>query len=157
MLFATLVLILSAALVCFYFQVTCQKILCRQFDREYYQAVASANRLEFLSVRDSLEGLAGPVSHARLRTMLKCDFLALTYLLKVASNVNPHNSREERFLVLYFRCLFLSLDVRHSLGLGEKKAILNLTSVLQHFANVIGQRVNAVTVGCLPADYLVNF
>jgi hypothetical protein len=157
MIVAALILILSTALFFFYFQVTCQKILRRQFDREYFQSIASANRLEFPALRKSLEEFGAPADYPRLRMMLKCDFLALTYLLKNAANVNQRYSREERLLILYFRWQFLSLAVRRLLKVGEKKAILRLTSVLQYFANVIGQRVNSVRFGNLTAaDYLLN-
>jgi len=157
MIVAVLVLILSTALFFFYFQVTCQKILRRQFDREYFQSIANANRLEFPSLRKSLEEFGPPVDYSRLRMMLKCDFLALTYLLKNAANVNQRYSYEERLLILYFRWQFLSLAVRRLMRVGENKAILRLTSVLQYFANVVGQRVNAVKFGNLTAaDYLLN-
>ena len=154
---ATFVLILSAALLFFYIQVACQKILRRQFDREYFQSIVNANRLEFPSLRKSLEEFGAPVDYPRLRMMLKCDFLALTYLLKNAANVNQRYSGEERLLILYFRLQFLSLAARRLLKVGEKKAILRLTSVLQYFANVVGQRVNTVRFGNLTvADYLLN-
>jgi hypothetical protein len=157
MILAALILILSTALFFFYLQVTCQKILRRQFDREYFQSIANANRLEFPSLRKSLEEFDAPVDYPRLRVMLKCDFLALTYLLKNAANVNRDYSNQERLLILYFRWLFLSLAVRRLLKVGEKKAILKLTSVLQYFANVVGQRVNTVRFGNLTAaDYLLN-
>jgi hypothetical protein len=157
MILAALVLILSTALFFFYFQVTCQKILRRQFDREYFQSIVNANRLEFPSLRKSLEEFGAPVDYPRLRMMLKCDFLALTYLLKNAANVNQRYSNEERLLILYFRWQFLSLAVRRLLKVGEKKAVLKLTSVLQYFANVVGQRVNTVRFGNLTAaDYLLN-
>jgi hypothetical protein len=157
MILAALILILSTALFFFYFQVTCQKILRRQFDREYFQSIANANRLEFPSLRKSLEEFGPPVDYPRLRMILKCDFLALTYLLKNAANVNQRYSNEERLLILYFRWHFLSLAVRRLLKVGEKKAILRLTSVLQYFANVVGQRVNTVRFGNLTAaDYLLN-
>jgi len=157
MIFAALILILSTALFFFYFQVTCQKILQRQFDREYFQSIVNANRLEFPSLRKSLEEFGAPIDYPRLRMMLKCDFLALTYLLKNAANLNQRYSREERLLILYFRWLFLSLSVRRLLKVGEKKAILKLTSILQYFANVVGQRVDTVKFGNLTvADYLLN-
>jgi hypothetical protein len=89
--------------------------------------------------------------------MLRCDFLALTYLLKNAANVNQRYTYDERLLILYFRWQFLSLAVRRLLKLGENTAILRLTAVLQYFANVVGQRVNAVKFGNLTAaDYLLN-
>jgi len=157
MLVAVLILILSTALFFFYFQVTCQRILGRQFDREYFQSIANANRLEFPSLRKSLEEFDAPLDYSRLRMMLKCDFLALTYLLKNAANVNQRYSHEERLLILYFRWQFLSLALRRLLRLRENKAILKLTAVLQYFANVVGERVNAVKFGNLTAaDYLLN-
>jgi len=157
MIFAALILILSTALFFFYFQVTCQRILRRQFDREYFQSIVNANRLEFPSLRKSLEEFGAPIDYPRLRMMLKCDFLALTYLLKNAANLNQRYSREERLLILYFRWQFLSLAVRRLLGVGEKKAILKLTSILQYFANVVGQRVDTVKFGNLTvSDYLLN-
>jgi len=49
------------------------------------------------------------------------------------------------------------LGLRRLLRLGENAAILRLTAVLQYFANVVGQRVNAVKFGNLTAaDYLLN-
>jgi hypothetical protein len=157
MILAALILILSTALFFFYFQVTCQRILRRQFDREYFHSIVNANRLEFPSLRKSLEEFGAPVDYPRLRMMLKCDFLALTYLLKNAANVNQRYSGEERLLILYFRWQFLSMAVRRLLRFGEKKAILRLTSVLQYFANVVGQRVNTVRFGnWTAADYLLN-
>jgi len=157
MIVAVLILILSTALFFFYFQVTCRKILCRQFDREYFQSIANANRLEFPSLRRSLEDFGAPVDYSRLRMMLRCDFLALTYLLKNAANVNQSYTYDERLLILYFRWQFLSLAVRRLLKFGENTAILRLTAVLQYFANVVGQRVNAVKFGNLTAaDYLLN-
>jgi hypothetical protein len=157
MILAALILILSTALFFFYFQVSCQKVLRRQFDREYYQSIVNANRLEFPSLQKSLEEFGAPVDYPRLRMILKCDFLALAYLLKNAANVNQRYSNEERLLILYFRWLFLSLAARRLLRFGQKQAILRLTSVLQYFANVVGQRVNTVRFGNLTAtDYLLN-
>ena len=156
MIVAALILILSMAMFFFYFQATCQRILRRQFDWDYFQSIAKANRLEFPSLRKSVEEFDAPVEYSRLRSMLQCDFLALTYLLKNVQNVKRRYSNEERLLILYFRCQFLSLAVRRLLKLSDNKAILKLTSVLQYFANVVGQRVGAVKFGHLNADYLPN-
>jgi len=147
MILAALILILSTAMFFFYFQATCQKVLRRQFDREYFQSIAKAVRLEFPSLRKSLEEVQAPVDYSRLSMMLRCDFLALTYLLDNVAGASQRYSWEERLLVLYFRWQFLSLAVRHLLKVGENKAILRLASVLQYFANVVGQRLDAVEFG----------
>jgi len=88
---------------------------------------------------------------------LRCDFLALTYLLKNAANVNQRYTYEERLLIVYFKLVFVSLITRHWLKLRETPAILKLTSILQYFANVVGERVNTARFGNLTAsDYLLN-
>jgi hypothetical protein len=157
MILSSLILALSMAMVFFYFQATCQKILRRQFERDYFQSIASVIRLEFPYLRKSLEEFGAPTDYSRLPKMLKSDFLALTYLLKNSADVKPGNSYEERLLILYFRCQLLSLAVRHLVKVGEKKAILRLTSVLQYFANVVGQRVNTVGFGnSTTADHLFS-
>jgi len=156
MIVAALILILSMAMFFFYFQATCQRILRRQFDWDYFQSIAKANRLEFPSLRKSVEEFDAPVEYSRLRSMLQCDFLALTYLLKNVENVKRRYSNEERLLILYFRCQFLSLAVRRLLKLSDNNSILKLTSVLQYFANVVGQRVDAIKFRHLNADYLPN-
>jgi hypothetical protein len=157
MFMASLVLVVSTALFFFYFQVACQRILRRKFDREYFQAIVNANRLEFPVVRKTLEEYEAPLDYARVRMILKCDYLALTYLLKNAANVNQRYSREELLLILYFKAVFFSLVARHWLRLREKPAILRLTTILQFFANVVGQRVSLVRFGNLTAsDYLLN-
>jgi hypothetical protein len=144
MILAALTLVLSTAMFFFYFQATCQEILRRQFDREYFRSIVNAMRLEFPSLQESLGESGAPLDYPRLHMMLKCDLLALTHVLKRAANANQHYSNAERVLILYFRWQLLSLAVRCLLKVGEKKAILRLTSVLQYFANVVGQRVGTV-------------
>jgi hypothetical protein len=143
-------------MVFFYFQATCQKILRRQFDQEYARSIANVIRLEFPSLRKSLKEFGAPLDYSRLPKMLTRDLLALTYLLKNGANVSQHYSSEERLLILYFRWQLLSFAGRRWLKVGEKKAILRLTSVLHYFANVVGERMNTVGFGNLQTDYLVN-
>ncbi len=157
MIVASLILIVSTALFLFYFQVTCQRIVRRRFERDYFLSIVNANRLEFPAVRKALEDFDAPVDYPRVRMTLKCDYLALSYLLKNAANVDQRYTREERLLMFYFRAVFFFLSLRHALKLGEKSAILNLTAILEYFANVVGKRVNTVRFGNLAAsDYLLS-
>ncbi len=157
MFLATLILIISTALFLFYLQATCQKILRREFEKEFFHSIVNANRLEFPYLRKALEEFDVPVDYARFRMQLKCDFLALTYLLKNAVNASRSFSREERLLILYFRAILLFIAVLHMLGLKEKSPILKLTSILQYFANVLGERVNTIRFGNMTAsDYLMS-
>ena len=156
MILATLILILSAATFFFYLQVACQKILRRQFDREYFRSIINVIQLEFPSLRKSLGDLGVAVDYSRVPGALKCDFFALTHLLKNTADINQRYSKEQRLLILYFRVQFLSLAMRRLLRVGQRKAALRLTSVLQYFANVIGQRLYADEIGHLRADYPAN-
>lgn len=157
MIVAALILVISTALFFFYFQTACQRILGRSFDQEYSRSIVNANRLEFPAVRKALQDFEAPVDYARLRITLRCDFLALTYLLKNAGNLKQRYSREDRFLMAYFRATFFVLVILHSLRLKEGPAVLKLTEILEYFANVVGQRVNRVRFGNLaPSDYLLS-
>lgn len=141
MVLAALILILSTAMLFYYFQVTCQGILRRQFNPEYFQAVARANFLEFPSLPKLLEGAGVRPTYPTVWRMLERDFHWLTYLLKYATNVDLSYSNSERCLILYYRWHFLSWAVRHVMRAEEITAIEKLTSILQYFANVVGERV----------------
>jgi hypothetical protein len=157
MVMACLILVFSTALFFFYCQVTIQKILRRAFDYAYFQALAAANRLEFPALRKAFEEADASADYARMRMNIKCDFLALTYLLKNASNLRQSYSREERLLMLYFRLALISLAVRHWLRLREKPAVMTLTAILQYFANVAGARMNSLRFGDLSfSDYVLS-
>ena len=157
MVLSWLILALSLAMVFFYFQATCQRILRRQFHQEYFRSIVNVIRLEFPSVREALEQSGASLDYSRLPKALKCDFLALTHLLRNTADAKPGYSKEQRLLMLYFRVQFLSLAVRSLLRVCEKKSALRLTSVLQYFANVIGERMNEVKFGnSTTASYLVN-
>jgi hypothetical protein len=157
MFMAILILIISTALLMFYLQATCQRILRREFGHEFFHAVVNANRLEFPFVRKALEEFHVPVDYPRFRMQLKCDFLALTYLLRNACNSRRRFSYEEALLRTYFRAIFLMLIIAHALGLNERRVVLKLTSILEYFANVLGERVNTIRFGDMTAsDYLMS-
>ncbi len=157
MFIAVFILVLSTALFFFYFQTICQRILAQEFDRDYFLAIVNANRLEFPFVRKAIEDFDGPVDYARFSMMLKCDYLALTYLLKNAANSAHRYTPQDRLLIFYFRANYLWLQVKHLLRLDEKSPILRLTTILQYFGNVVGRRVNSSQFRDLSAsDYLLT-
>lgn len=154
---AALILVLSVALFFFYFQTICQRILATEFDRDYFLAIVNANRLEFPSVRKAVEEFDTPVDFARFSMMLKCDFLALTYLLKNAGNAKHRYTSQDRLLILYFQGAYLWLHIGHLLRLDERSPVLLLTRILQYFGNVVGRRVNSLGFKDLSAsDYLLT-
>jgi hypothetical protein len=145
---STMILVSSVALALFYFQATCENILNREFDGVRLKSVANAVRLEFLFVRKEMEEAKGrPIDYRWVSMALKCDYLALTYLMR---NTGTY-SRWERLLILYFRVLFLVVSAQHLLKLNEKRAILKLTTILNHFTSIVGERTGATQLSLATA------
>jgi hypothetical protein len=135
------ILVLSAALLMFYLQAHCERILQREFEGEFLNAVANANGLGFPSVRKALEEPDVPVDYPHLLMRLRCDFLALTWLLKNACNMRWRFSYQERLLRMYFCAVYwVALGVGHGPGFVQRAALLKLTSILEFLANVAGER-----------------
>ena len=158
MIVAVPILTISAAMFFFHFQNTCQKVLRRQFERDYFESIAGVMRLEFPAVRKSLDDPCASVDYSRLSKAFRADLFALAHVLENTATIGERPSLEDRLLLLYFRCQLISFAVRRFLNVGEKKAILRLTSVLQYFGNLAGQRFSiAVRFDMSPAsDYLPN-
>jgi hypothetical protein len=157
MFLAVLILTLSIAMFFFYTQTICLKILRQEFDHDYFLPIVNANRLEFPSVRKAVEEFDTPVDYARFCMMLKCDFLALSYLLKNAANESRRYTPQDRLLILYFHLTYFVLRLRHFMRFDEKTPFLRLTSILQFFGNVVGLRVSSTHFREVSAsDYLLT-
>lgn len=151
------ILVISAALLLFYLQAACEKILRKPFEEPLPDPIVDANRLEFPFIQRALEEYDAPIDYARFRVQLKCDYLALIYLLRNAANQRRRLSGDERTLAVYFRALSGLLTIWHLLGLGERPLLLKMTAVLKYFANVLGERIKRVRFGNLTAsEYLLT-
>ena len=154
---AGVILVISGALFIFYLQATCERILRREFDRQFFLPIVNANRLEFPFVRKALQEFHAPVDHGRFGMQLCCDFFALTYLLKNVCNERRRFSNAERLLWIYFHAVFVVLIIAHTLRLNKRTGILKLTAILEYFGNVLGERLNTVRLGDVTAsDFLMG-
>lgn len=152
-----MILVLATALLLFNLQTICEGILRREFKDPLPDPIVDANRLEFPYVRKTLEEFDAPLDYPRFSMHLKCDYLALVYLLKNAANQNRRLSRSERVLAVYFRTLSGALPALHFLKFGERAVLLKMTAVLEYFANVLGERIKRVRFGHLTAsEYLMS-
>jgi hypothetical protein len=134
------ILIFSTALLFFYLQTLCEKVLRREFSRAYCQDVLEVIDLEFPRLRQALSANA-PMSYSQIRLALKCDFYTLRYLVKNGDPKRRRFSWQERMLVGYFRVLLLVLPLRYAFNLGERQSVMKLTVILYHFANLVGERL----------------
>lgn len=139
------VLVVSVALFLFYAQTICQKALHREFSRPYFQAVLDAVRLEFPRLREE-SAAARALDFSEVRLALRGDFVMLAFLLKRADPARRPLPREEKMLLLYFRLLLICLPILHAFGIREKQAVAKLACILQHFANVVGERVSVPAI-----------
>jgi hypothetical protein len=141
----------------FHLQALCQKLMGRRLTRKFYEPIVTAHQLEFPLVRKAVENFGSSGECSRLTVTLKCDFLAVTYLLRNASNFDQRVTYEDRLLMLYFKVLFVSLITRHRLGLRKNSTVLKLTTILQYFADVVGERVSTVRFEPVTAaDFLLD-
>jgi hypothetical protein len=131
-----MILVSSVALGLFYIQSACQNILRREFDPARLRSVVNSFRLEFLFVRKEMEQSGAPVDYRWASLALKCDYMALTYLLKNASKQTYSN--RERLLMAYFKTLSLFVSVAHVLKVDEKRAMFKQTAILNYFASLLG-------------------
>lgn len=138
MILAAIIACISAGLMIFYFQATCELILRRHFRKNYSRDVIRENALAFAELQEQPEL---PQNCKNLEIALKCDFYTLAEKLKETGSGVLRIPPEQRLLMLYFRMFLLSLGIRQRIGLDKKPAIAKLTCILEHFSNLVGQRM----------------
>jgi hypothetical protein len=141
---SVLVLVMSGALFLFYIQTICKMALRQEFSRPYFREIVQAIHLEYPHLRDSFAS-SDSVDCAQTHLALKCDFMTLKYLMKNGDPARRHLSRSERLLVLYFRFLLFSLPIRHAFKLKEKEAVVQLATILEFFANSVGEKLSVTS------------
>lgn len=140
------ILVVSTALFFFYLQTVCEKILRREFSRAYFQDVLNVIDLEFPRLREAVSANA-PMGYSQVKLALKCDFFTLSYLVKNGDPKRRRFSWQEKMLISYFHLLLLMLPIRYAFHHREKRAVIKLTGILYHFANLVGERVTLVNAG----------
>jgi len=147
------ILLFSLSGLLYWLRDTIMTILDSQGPTAEAARLAEANRLEFPLVRQALEASADLAVYGKLADSLRHDFLALTYLLRFAATVNVgHYSREEKLLVVDFhmmRILF-SIGSKCSPTLA-RYALVEMTSVLEHFAGVMSARMSNFAIDAVGA------
>ena len=138
------ILLSSLAFLFSWLRVVSRAALRQTFERDYSADVAEASQLEFLAIRRALQECPEEIAdYSGVLTTLERDYEALTYLLRNAGTVHVGKySRAERLLMLDFQLLRFWVRVKRFLGLQSwHSALLEMTSILQYFGNVMGQRL----------------
>ncbi len=138
-----LIIIGSVLLFGYWFRYTCLLILSAKTTRDYAGEVAAANQMSFLEVQALLRE-AGPADLDQLSATLERDFTLVSNLIQNAGGGNAEFRVEDRMLQMNYnfsRFLFktvgrLSPDV-------AKHALDEMSVVISHFANAMGERASA--------------
>jgi len=139
-LIATLFITASSLLLFgYWFRYTCVLILNAKTTRDFTSDVAIANQLSFPAVQRDLQ-VAG-ADLAGLHDSLNRDYALLTYLLSHAAGHQGDSTLEDRMLQLNYRMMGALYSIsRPFSAAAARKALEEMSQVVAHFANVMGER-----------------
>lgn len=132
----------SVLLFGYWFRYTCLLILSAKTAYDYAGAVASANHLSCLDVQAALRDPSF-VDFDPLRAAVERDYTLITYLLKNSVQAGVEESfMETRMLAMHYRLSAAWYRVsRPFYPEAARSALQQMTAVVAHFANVMGERV----------------
>ncbi|MBI3667826.1 MAG: hypothetical protein HY236_16615 [Acidobacteria bacterium] len=146
MLMTLLILVVSSALFLYWFRYTVILILRTRPAPDYAPQVAVANHLSFVEIRQKLHAPVETESLGSFCKALQQDYRMLKYLLgHAATGQAGRYTVEQRLLMANFRVLALCCAmVQRFQPNAAKTALLEMSSILEYFANVMGSRVAAL-------------
>src|SRR5579862_3421518 len=134
------VLLASFGLFCYWFRYVCLLILAAQPAREYSRDVVASSQLGFPDVRSKLQ--EGTVEDLHpLHKSLERDYAILTRLLAHPASSQSEDRLERLMLAIHYRVMSIWFRLAHSLSVeAAYDALEEMSSVVAHFANVVGER-----------------
>lgn len=147
MLASILIILVSAALLVYWFRYTCLLILRTRTGKDYATSVAAVNDLAFLGVQGPALETASAADLAAIKRSLERDYRLLTYLLKQASSVNVGGlTIEQRMLMFDFWLMRQFFTLTRGLAVSQARAaVVEMADVLNHLANAMGEKVQAAS------------
>jgi hypothetical protein len=135
-----LIIAFSIGLSGYWFRYVCLLILSTKTTRDYAADVALANQLSFLEVQAQLRGEDQP-DFDRLQASLDRDYALITSLIHASQG---ELRLEDRLLQVNYRIMgvFCQVSNRFSATMG-RRALDEMSSVIAHFANAMGERAMA--------------
>ena len=135
---ATVVITVSSILLfAYWFRYTCLLILSAKTARDYTAAVAYSNKLGFPEVQAQLKQSSTDLD--RLRAALDNDYRVVRGLLKYTGQ--QQSALETYMLVINYRLMGSWYQVtRRFSGNAAAKALSEMSLVVAHFANLMGEQ-----------------
>jgi hypothetical protein len=134
----------SMVLFAYWFRYTCLLILSAKTARDYTSDVAYSNKLGFPQVQAQLEQGSTP-DLDRLRAALDQDYKVVRQLLRyMPKSEEGPSPLETQMLAINYRLMGTWYQVvRHVSGTGAARALGEMSMVVAHFANLMGEQAAA--------------
>jgi len=131
----------SVSLFAYWFRYTCLLMLSAKTARDYTSDVADSNRLLFPEVQAQLNQSASP-DLDKLRSALDRDYQVLRHMMKhMPAAGEAQSALETQMLVINYRLMGTWYQVaRHVSGSTAARALSEMSMVVAHFANVMGEQ-----------------
>jgi hypothetical protein len=136
----------SVVLFAYWFRYTCLLILSAKTARDYTAEVAYSNKLGFQAVQTQLNQAASP-DLDRLRAALDNDYKVVRQLLRYMPNSEEGASPlETQMLAINYKLMGAWYQVsRHFSESAAAHALSEMSMVVAHFANVMGEQASSAT------------
>lgn len=136
------IIVVSTALFVYWFRYACVLILATRTKRDYTRQVADANNLTFLQSRLSLAEPEADLALDGIHAQLHRDYQVLTYLLRHATGGGAGELRIEQWMLRFDYALMRVWyrTARLFSGTMARSALLEMSTVVGHLANVMGER-----------------
>jgi hypothetical protein len=139
------IIVMSVMLFVYWFRYMCLLILSAKTTRDYAGQVAKANELQFLVIQDQLQRDLSLEPLDPLGQALDRDYRFLTYLLRHASGLQlGGDALENRMLMIDYQIMkIFYLVTRNLYPKQARRALEEMSDIVGHFANSMGERVAA--------------
>lgn len=140
-LIATVVITASSVLLfAYWFRYTCLLILSAKTARDYTSDVATSNRLVFPEVQAQLQ-CSESQDLDRLRAALDRDYRVVREMMKYMPNGEGQSALETQMLAINYRLMGAWYrTTRHVSGSTAARALGEMSMVVAHFANLMGEQ-----------------
>ena len=145
MIASLLIILVSSALLAYWFRYTCLLVLKTRTGKDYAAATAAANGLEFYRIKGRPIHDAPIAELPALQKSLERDYRLLAYLSQHTTGLEVGGlTLEDRLLMLDFKAMRLIFALGRVLGAARARAALQeMSSILNHLANAMGERIDS--------------
>jgi hypothetical protein len=145
MIASILIILVSTALLAYWFRYTCVLILRTRTVKDYAADMATANDLRFHEIQGRLVREAPAADLPALQKSLESDYRLLTYLVEHTAGLEVGGlTLEQRMLMIDFKAMRLVCALSRWVGIDYARGALEaMSSILNYLANAMGERIES--------------